>query len=206
MGGIVFWDGIDPDIAEVGSTDVFNGGEGPDYAPNPWDLVWLGGRALPGLCTIEGLPTLKIDQKKKGGADSITFTATGYLPGPLNLTCMIWTTSQWSIFQDIAAHVWRKPNKKSKAGDLAISISHPDLTLWGISQVIVQGVSTGARGPVPQSKIYKFRLLEYVGNDKADKTKTAKPQKANASVDKRIPEPTANAPVRPSSTPVGPTG
>ena len=204
--GIVFWDGITPEALAASSGGAFSGGQGPTYSANPWEVVVLGGRALPGICTIEGLPTLKIDQKKKGGSDAITFTATGYLPGPLNLSVLIWTDEQWSVFQTVAALVWRKPNKKSKAGDLAIPIAHPDMTLWGISQVIVQGVSTGAKGPFPQSKIYKFRLLEYVGNDGKNKTKTAKPAKPVAKVDPTIPGIIANAPKKPSDTPPSPAG
>lgn len=204
--GIVYWDGISADAVAASGGAAFDGGEGPDYSPNPWEVVVLAGRALPGICTIKGLPTLKIDQKKKGGSDSITFTATGYLPGPLELSCEIWTKAQWAIFQDVAALVWRKPNKKSKPSDLALPIAHPSLALWGISQVIVQGVSTGKPGQVRQSRIFDFRLLEYVGPAKGDKTKTAKPAKPIAKIDPRIPDPIANEAKKPSDTPPGPGG
>lgn len=203
--GIVFWDGVDPRaisaIAEAGQeATLFDGGEGPVYSENPWDVVVIAGHALPGVNTIEGLPTLKIDQKKKGGGDSITLTATGYLPGPIVVSCEIWTKAQWEVFQTVAAVIWRKPNKKSKLKDLAIPIAHPDLALWGISQVVVQGVSLSSKGKVPQARVYKLRLLEYVGNEKTNKTKTAKPTTFER--DARIP--TLNTPEKPSAHPPKP--
>lgn len=195
--GIVFWDGVSDDAAALGAF----AGEGPTYSDNPWDVVAIAGRALPGICSIEGLPTLKVQQPKKGGSDSITFIATGYLPGPLNLSVLIWTQAQWSAFQTVAALIWRKPNKKSKPSDLAIPIAHPDLALWGISQVIVQGVATGVPGPVPQSRIYKIRLLEFVADDGKNHVKRAKPAKPISKVDQRIPGTPANVPVKPSAAP-----
>jgi hypothetical protein len=203
MPGIVWWNGVsDPAAADASAGTLFAGGEGPDYAENPWQTVTINGQKLPGLCKAEGLPTLKIDQKKKGGADSITFTATGYLPGPINIECMIWTLSQWQIFQKIAAGIWRKPNRKSKAADLAVTIEHPGLTLWGISQVIVSGVSTPEEGPYPQSKTIKIRCLEYVPPSRGDKTKTAK----SVTFDRSTRIPNLNSPARPSDTPPGPHG
>jgi hypothetical protein len=203
MGAITWWDGVSDAAASAGNpAQLFGGGEGPLYAENPWELVTLNGQKLPGLCTVEGLPTLKIDQKKKGGADSVTFTATGYLPGPINVECMIWTLAQWQLFQTVAGLIWRKPNKKAKASDLAITIEHPGLTLWGISQVIVSGVSTPEDGPIKQSKIIRIRCLEYVPPGRGDKTKTAK--STSFARDPGIP--TLNKPTKPSDTPPGPHG
>lgn len=206
MAGIVWWDGVSEAAANaIGPSQLFAGGEGPDYPDNPWDTVTLNGERLPGLCSVEGLPTLKIDQKKKGGSDSVSLTQTGYLPGPINITCVIWTLSHWTILQRLASSIWRKPNRKSKLSELAISIEHPALSLWGLAQVVVQGVSTLEIGPVVGTKVLKIRCLEYVPPARGDKTKTAKSTSFERS--QRIPKlPSANEARKPSDTPPGPHG
>ncbi len=202
---IGFWDVSDLSNAQIqGQAQAFIGGNGPDHSSNPWDTVFIGGAQLPGVCKVSGLPTLKIDQKKKGGSDAITFTATGYLPGPIEVECMIWTTSQWSIMQDIASKIWRKPNKKAKAAELAQQISHPGLALWGVNQVIVQGVSTPTPGPLPQSMVIKIKCLEYVPPNAKDQTKTAK---SGPSFPENSPKfPASNFAEKPSAKPPGPEG
>lgn len=208
MAEIVFWD--QPDITDIPDPPAvtFFGGQGPDFPDNPWDTVFIDGQQLPGLCRVEGLPTLKIDQKKKGGADAITFTATGYLPGPISVEITIWTASQWEIFVRLAKDgtLWRKPRKKAKAKELAKTISHPALALWGITQIIVQGVSTPEHGPIKFSKVVKLRCLEYVPPDKDDHTKTAKAQPNFPANSPKFPAGALNAAARPSDAVAGPRG
>jgi hypothetical protein len=206
---IGFWDISDLSQSQLAFSSpqakVFIGGEGPDYSSNPWDTVFIGGAQLPGVCKLPAFqPTLKIDKPKKGGADSITFTATGYLPGPIEVECMIWTAKQWTIIQGIASSIWRKPNKKAKAAELALQISHPALALWGINQIIVQGVGGPSPGPIPQSMIIKIKCLEYVPPNAKDQTKRAKSAPQFPQNSPKLPA--SNFAEAPSHTPPGPEG
>lgn len=137
-------------------------GSGPTFADNPWDTVWISGEPLPGICKVRGLPTLAFDKKKSGGSDGAIITVNGYIPGPIEVECMMWTQEQWSFFQVTAAKIWTKPAKKTTAAKLAVAISHPALDLWGINAVVVIGVSVPELGPVPQTRIVKIKAVEYV--------------------------------------------
>lgn len=148
--------------------------EGPDYAPDPWDTAFVGGVQLPGICSVKGTPTLAFDKKKANGVDGATITVNGYLPGAVDLECLLWTDSQWQIMQAIAPKLWRKPNKKTKIKELALSVSHPGLALWDINAAVLLGVSVPERGSIEGSKVIRFKCVEYVPTEAKSKTKTAK--------------------------------
>jgi hypothetical protein len=151
-----------------------NTAEGPTYALDVWDTAFVGGVQLPGVCSVKGTPTLAFDKKKAGGVDGATITINGYLPGAVDLECLIWTAAQWAVMEEIAPKLWRKPNKKTSIKELALSISHPGFALWGISAAVVLGVSVPERGSIDGSKVIKFKCVEYVPTEAKSKTKTAK--------------------------------
>lgn len=167
---------------------------GPIYPVNPVDLVILGGEKLPGICTIKALPAQEISRQKVPGRDGATILWRGYIPGPIDLSCVMWLDAQWQIMQDVIGRLWQKPGKQlagkgvapkkesSKALERAVSVAeqaamdivHPYLQVLGISRVIMAGVSLPEDGPAPQSKTINFKLLEYVPPGKKSATKKAK--------------------------------
>ncbi len=154
---------------------------GPVYAANPADLCILGGHKLPGICKLKALPSQEISRQKVPGRDGATILWRGYVPGPIDLECLVWLPRQWEILQGIIAEVWQKPGK-SLAGKgatkkesikalekqvliaerAAMDIAHPYLQDIGITRVIVAGISLPEEGPAPQSRTVNFKLLEYV--------------------------------------------
>jgi hypothetical protein len=160
--GLPFWDPV-PTTAE-----------GPLFPEDPWDVCILGGEFLPGVATVRGSPMLSFDKKKAGGVDGATITVNGYLPGPVEIDLMMWTAAQWAHFQVIAPSLWRRPNKKTKTSDLAISISHPAFDVWGITQVVILGVSPPEKGPLDGTRVVKFKCVEYVQQKAVSHTKSAK--------------------------------
>jgi hypothetical protein len=179
------------------------GYEGPDYAPNPHDTIVLGGKQLPGVCKVKALPTQEYGREKTPGRDGAAIILQGYLPGPIDIECLMWTPSQWVIFQDILASVWVRPGKLSsgfrergvvnftkfdKAGrqaktiregaDLAeqraIDIGHPALQALNITRVVVTGLSVPEVGPFPQSRVVNIKCLEFVPAPKNPQTKVVK--------------------------------
>lgn len=147
-------------------------GEGPTFAQNPWDVVFLNGDPLPGLCKVKATPTVKFDTKKPGGVDGLTITGQGYLPGPVDIEVVLWTQEQWEFFQAIADKIWIKPRRGQSLK--AIDISHPGTDLWKIKSVVVQGVSVPEDGPIPQSKVIRIKAVEFIPPNTKTKTKTVK--------------------------------
>lgn len=148
-------------------------GEGPTFLPNPWDVAFFNGDPLPGKWTVQGMPTLAVDKKKHAGVDGAAITVQGYVPGPVEIEGLIWTRRQWEFFQVHAPEIWRKPSKKAKLAQPAVTIEHPGLATWGISKFVVIGVSPPMDGPVRQSKTIKIKGLEYVALDGVTRTMTA---------------------------------
>jgi hypothetical protein len=170
VGAIDFWD---PQTAVDNDGAPMLNGSGPLYSSNPWDIVFIGGDGIPGICKVHGLPTLAFDKKKSGGVDGAVMTVNGYIPGPIEVEVVLWTQEQWDTFQVLAPKIWRKPAKKTKAKDVALTIAHPAFDLWGINAVIIVGVSVPENGPIPQSKLIKIKMVEYVPQAKGA-THTAK--------------------------------
>lgn len=174
-GEIDYWDPEKVvDNATTGEIEAFTqtNGTGPTFADNPWDLVYISGEPVPGICKVHGLPTLAFDKKKSGGTSGAVITINGYIPGPIEIEVILWTKEQWSFFQIIAAKIWTKPAKKTSAAKLAVSIAHPGLDLWGINAVVVLGVGVPERGPIPQSISIKIKCVEFVplSGDKRSQT------------------------------------
>jgi hypothetical protein len=154
---------------------------GPIYPSNPFDLVILGGEKLPGICKIKALPAQEISRQKVPGRDGATILWRGYVPGPVDLECLMWMDAQWQIMQGIISRLWQKPGKtlagkggaKKESGKAlenqaaiaegaATDIDHPSLQVLGITRVILSGVSLPEEGSAPQSRTINFKLLEYV--------------------------------------------
>lgn len=185
---IPFWDG----------DNTLGAAEGEIYAPGTYDTVWLAGEALPGVCKAHGQPTLGIDKKASKGRDGLVFSVNGYVPGPIEIECMMWTPEQWSKLQELMPLIWRKPNAGSVKGSaLAISISYPPFDLLGISQIIIVGVSPPEKGPIAQSMVIKFKALEFVPPG-AKNGGTVTPKPDHPPLDKR--QPLLNAPDPPSKS------
>jgi hypothetical protein len=179
------------------------GYEGPLYAPNPHDLVILGGKKLPGKCEVKALPTQEYGREKAPGRDGAAIILQGYLPGPIDIAVLMWTPEQWEVFQDVMDLVWNRPGKissgfskrgqqffssidktASEAGQIsrgaalaeqrAITIGHPALQEANITKVVVTGRSLPEPGPFPQSRIVNIKCLEFVESPKVSKTAVVK--------------------------------
>lgn len=179
------WGGLS--LEEPGADGTFwlndqEGIEGKDYQDNPWDVVSIGGVRFPGVSTIKGLPTLSYDAKKGGGIDGGTVTVSGHMPGPIDVECRIWTPSQWEIFQrEVLPQIWRKPDKDtptkkrtaSVENDLLKTIAYPALTPYGITTVVVVGVSV-PETTEPGVKVVRVKCIHNVVPKPKNRTKTGR--------------------------------
>jgi len=213
------------------------GYEGAAYADSDWNVVTIGGQKLPGLGKVRCSPTYATDIQKPNGSDAAAVILRGYVPGPIEIEVLIWTPEHWDLLQAVMTKLWRKPNKSSpldlpgggknasavksaketaalKLGvqalqQAAVSIEHPGLGLYGISQVVVTGVSLPEEGPAPQSKIVRIKCVEYVPattrKSQTRKTKGTKSLLSAPKVKQNVAERNSAA-AAPSETDGGPKG
>jgi hypothetical protein len=160
------------------------GFDGSLYAKNPDELVVLDGKKLPGVATVKAAPTQQFDLQKINGGDGASVVLRGYLPGPIEIEVVIWTIEQWERWQEIFPAIWRKPGKlatksvgsgkKEKAAakvaaragavaaqQAALTIYHPYLSQFGITRVVVTGISLPEKGPAEQSRVIRIKCMEY---------------------------------------------
>lgn len=197
---IDYWDDNNGAKTKDGKDILF--GEGPTFSDNPWDIVFLNGEPMPGLCSVKAEPTIHFDKKKPGGVDGLTITGQGYIPGPVQIQVMLWTADQWEFFQAIAAKIWTKPQRGGV--QRAIDIKHPGTDLWRINAIVIEGVSVPEDGPVPQSKIIRIKAVQFLAPSKT-KTATVKAS-GKVPVDKHIDRAKNSGGKSPGETDTGPTG
>lgn len=189
--------------------------EGPLYAPNEWDEVYLGAYLLPGICTVKGTSIVSADVKKPLGVDGATITVRGYMPASVEIEMTLWTPAQWTQWQKILPFVWRPPGKPNALGvqldphlrsadSLALSTWSPALNSLHISNVVVVSITTAARGTVPGSRVIRIKCLEYVNVKPTNRTATVQPVPQDVPLAQ--PYQRKNAPPPPSTTDAGPGG
>lgn len=180
-------------------------GEGPDYCTG-WDTAWLAGKQLPGLVSVKCESTLQIDQQKGGGYDGAKLVLRGYVPGPIEMSVLLWTLPQWRIWCEVMPSFWRLPGKSAKelhaiakakkisteqasTFQSAVDIVHPGIQMLGIGQVIVRGISVPEPGPQSATRLIRLRLIEYREPTKAPtKVVSKKPGGTPIHDDQRVPE------------------
>lgn len=208
---VPYWDAL-VDIGDEGSGDAtapgvpagsFGYGEGDTFMKNPWDVVNLNGKPLPGLCKVKAIGKLTIDRKKPPGADGLTITSQGYDPGNVDIEILLWTWAQWKEMVQAAVTLWARPRRGGQIK--ALDISHPALSLWGIRSVVIEGVSIPEPGSIPQSMVVRLKAVEHLPPDQKNKTKTVKAS-GNVAVDKHIERSKNHGGEPPSVTDTGPTG
>lgn len=85
--------------------------EGPTFSEDPFDVVFIGGDPLPGVCEVKGIAQLEIDKKKVKGTNGHTITVTGFQPGPFEVTVTVWTSEQDEFLQAWLDKFWIGPQK-----------------------------------------------------------------------------------------------
>lgn len=112
-----------------------------------WDRVVLGGAPLPGIATVKGKITRKIDVKHAPERFGATLTDLGSSPATFQIQLQLWTQQHlddWELRAPFLAPPANKRNPKP------FDISHPVLNIHGIRAVYVVSVGmlekTGAPG------------------------------------------------------------
>lgn len=147
-----------------------------------WDVVILGGQPLPGVGSVKGSAVQRVEVQKVNGRDGGALIERGYTPGQLDIDLLVWLPEQWVELQRLmpiiyprsakldvkAASAKKKQSAAAQAIEIeaaerrSLSIEHPGAAYLQIKTVIVEQVALPVDGPVPLSKIFTFKCIEYV--------------------------------------------
>ncbi len=76
-----------------------------EEAPDPWDVLKLGGRTVPGITEITGRAGRKIDIRSPPGGDGARVRDRGYEPAQLEARVRVWTKAQLEELHELLAEI-----------------------------------------------------------------------------------------------------
>jgi hypothetical protein len=175
--------------------------DGELYSSHPWDIVYLAGRPLPGLCEVKptGVASLEVDKKKGKGISGARLTIVGYDPKTFDISCEIMTAEQWEVIQDIIEALWTVPKKKVRLAGEGLTVHHPSLQAVKIFTAVIVGITPAVKGSAEGSKVVTFHMQESVLPTKSA-VKTVKKSEQVPLAPEREDQPPKNfAPVSPGN-------
>ncbi len=177
MAGSAFWEsGIEKETTLTSGTGATLRTINQTFSDHPWDVAFISGLRLPGICEVlDGLTQIGIDNKNPDGKDGSTLTLKGYRPGPFEISCVTWTRAQDDELQEIEDFVWRRPQKKAKVASVAMEVYHPALERRGIATGALIGITFPRPGPFEGSKVVHFKFIENVPPGPKRQTKSSTP-------------------------------
>jgi len=126
-----------------------------------WDVVFLAGEQLPGLCVVTGRQGKRFDVKKTKGSSFATLTHQGQDPAEVKVVERIWTRQQLHALWRIMPILQLSSTSLADGSIQAMEIRHPAVDLMGISAVVLRTVD------LPHASAQKgvfevtYDLLEY---------------------------------------------
>lgn len=132
---------------------------------NPFDVVFIGGVQLPGICRIRSKKHKEYDVKKSKGTQGATLTYVGYNPSEVIVENRIWTSGQLNQLYQMIPMLTPKITQQtplSDVGNLALDIYHPVLFMYGIFSVVIIGLDP--LEPTETKGVWQQRIhfLEYI--------------------------------------------
>jgi hypothetical protein len=176
-----FWADAIEGTDDTGKYSRYLGIDGELTGDNPWDCVWLNGRALPGLWDAAATPSIQMDVQKPNGFDGAALVSRGYVPAGITLTGRIWTPDQWHEFQQILPTIWAPPNKvsanatKNEKGKVqgtqrAIQVEHPGLNAMGIYSLAIKQITPPEKTSDVGVRQIKMIAIQYVAEPAVKKS------------------------------------
>jgi hypothetical protein len=104
---------------------------------DPWDRMTILGVDVPGIVQVSGAIARKLDVKKAAGSDGAKVAHLGAEPARFEITVMLWTASQLEVWDTIA---WGLRNANQGGVPAAVDVSHPALSMSGITKAIAERI------------------------------------------------------------------
>lgn len=103
--------------------------------PAAWHTCTISGVKIPGLSRIDGKGfDNRVDRQKIPGKNGQRLVHVGYDPADFVISTRIWTKAQLQSWFSVVGAV--RPAKKGTP-PTPVTISHPALTLWGVTSCLV---------------------------------------------------------------------
>lgn len=173
-----------------------------------WDTVVLGGRTLPGLCSVKGKKAGRIDKKQTPGKTGVVITHLGYEPAQVDIEMRIWTPRHWADWMGMIADFQPKAKRGPPA---AFSVVYPSLNVYGIVQLYIVAIGLPRDIHPRGTKQIDLTCQEW-NPESIDATNTVKALKPDYTSTKTVAQSASLAnvgnkpapPVKPSTTKAGP--
>jgi hypothetical protein len=119
-----FWDTSGGEVFGDGVTSI-------------WDRFVVAGRALPGVAQVEGVKSVRLDQRNAAGSDGATLSHLGNDGAEVTVRLQLWTPAHfdaWAIRSGELLAI------NGKARPKPVMIYHPSLAIHGIKSLYVKNV------------------------------------------------------------------
>lgn len=125
-----------------------------DRLPSRWDweVIYMAGRRVPGLCEVEFKREHRIDKRAANGVDYQSITSLGYNGADVQIKIRMWTPQQWIDFQAITVPSIQPRPGKPNARPKAVKTEHPALAVWGTKSLFVTHVGGPKPTNIPQAR------------------------------------------------------
>lgn len=154
----------------------------PDWTrTGEWDVLTLGGKAMPGVARVEVDIGSGLDVQKSRGSRRACVKDTGTPPAEVSIELVL-LPENMAAFEAVLPTINPRSATASKVG---LSIGHPNAKLWGISMVKIGRISS----PMPSNGgmfVVKIRAIEHIEAPKAIKKAVASENKGDWNVQPRI--------------------
>lgn len=78
-----------------------------------WDVVRIGGQALPGIAKVTGNQQRKVDKHHAAGADGGSSTDLGYQPAEFSIALRMWTAAQLAAWDAMRPKLFPRPRRSA---------------------------------------------------------------------------------------------
>lgn len=149
------------------------GFDGPTYASNPWDFIYLGIPSTqpytPGLAKVDIRRWRDVDKKKAAGNDGARVTIHGVDAASVEIELKIWTPEQLRQLANIWPILFPQAYKGPPP---AYDVQHPKFSIFGVKSVqFVAG--SGPDIQSDRSAIFKMSAVEFLRPNNKNVTATA---------------------------------
>jgi hypothetical protein len=105
--------------------------------PEVWDTLHIGGQRMPGLASISGTASRKMDTRSAAGADGARVRDRGYEPAALDVQIRVWTQEQ---LDDLEERIEALHPRQRGTERTPVDVAHPALSLLGIRSAYVTAI------------------------------------------------------------------
>lgn len=140
-----------------------------DDAPDAWDTLSLGGTTMPGLATVQGRVSRKMDTRSRAGADGARVRDRGYEPAHLEIHIKVWTREQLQELTEVLAALHpRNVTPPSSARERRVVRARDRAAREYAEEIHRQNVAIAVEGEAAQDKEELSRLEAAVATERSN--------------------------------------